>query len=410
MATDTLTTDKWNYRARGKNGAIIEAVMEADSEAAVSNTLMANGAIPLEITKANAGMQKEIRIGGPKKVKLKDLAVFARQFATMIASGLPMIRALKILADQVENEELGRNLRLVRNDIENGFDLSDSMARYPKVFPPIMINMCRAGETGGFLDKTMADIADTFEKDVKLRGKIKSAMTYPVVVFIMAILMCVGMMLFIVPVFEEMFENLGGELPLPTRVLVTMSNGLKFIGPAMLVGMIGFFIWWRKNSHKPFVRNFIDPLKLKLPVFGNLFAKIALARFSRNFSTLLRSGVPILKSIDIVAETTGSVVITRALADVNESVSQGDSVAVPMSEHEVFPKMLVEMVAVGEETGEMDQMLDRLADFYEAEAESTTEALTSLIEPLMIGFLGIVVGGMIVALYMPIFKIFDMIG
>ena len=406
----TATTEKWNYRARARNGTIINGVMEGTDQSAVANTLMASGAVPLEITASNSGMQKEIRIGGPKKVKMKDLAVFSRQFATMLNAGLPMFRALNLLADQSENETLAKALRGIRSDIEGGYDLSAAMGRHPMVFPPIMVNMVKAGEAGGFLDKSMEDIADTFEKDVKLRGKIKSAMTYPVVILIMAILMCVGMIIFIVPVFEGMFENLGGELPLPTRVLVFLSGIMRWAAPAAVVGLVGFFMWWRKNSHKPFIRNFVDPLKLKLPVFGGLFSKIALARFTRNFATLLRSGVPILTALDIVSDTAGSVVISRALADVNASVRQGDPVAAPMAEHEVFPSMVVEMLSVGEETGEMDQMLDRIADFYEDEVEATTEALTALIEPLMIMFLGIVVGSMIIALYLPIFKVFDMIG
>lgn len=406
----TSTTEKWNYRARARNGAIINGVMEGADQSAVANTLMASGAVPLEISASNSGMQKEIRIGGPKKVKMKDLAVFSRQFATMLNAGLPMFRALNLLADQAENETLAKSLRGIRSDIEGGYDLSAAMGRHPTVFPPIMVNMVKAGEAGGFLDKSMEDIADTFEKDVKLRGKIKSAMTYPVVILVMAILMCVGMIIFIVPVFEGMFENLGGELPLPTRVLVFLSGIMRWAAPAAVVGLVAFWMWWRKNSHKPFIRNFVDPLKLKLPVFGGLFSKIALARFTRNFATLLRSGVPILTALDIVSDTAGSVVISRALADVNASVRQGDPVAAPMAEHEVFPSMVVEMLSVGEETGEMDQMLDRIADFYEDEVEATTEALTALIEPLMIMFLGIVVGSMIIALYLPIFKVFDMIG
>lgn len=401
---------QYAFKAKDRTGKVHEGKMEAESEISVRDTLRARGAVPLNISAANAGMRREIKIGLPKKIKLKDLAVFSRQFATMLNSGLSMIRGLTILAEQTESDELRKVLRQVKNDIESGASLSDAMEKHPKAFPALMVNMTKAGEAGGFLDQTMMQIAEAFEADVKLRGKIKAAMTYPTVVFIMAMLMCTAMLIFIVPVFEKMFANLGGELPLPTQILVFLSGALKTTGPFILVGMIGMWVWWRKNSHTPRVRRIIDPLKLRLPVFGALFQKIALARFSRNFGTLLASGVPILQSLDIVSETTGSVVITRAAKEVQESVRQGDSIAKPLSEHEVFPPMVVQMIAVGEDTGAMDEMLHKIAEFYDQEVEATTEALTALIEPLMIAFLGAVVGSMIVALYMPIFKVFTLIG
>jgi len=231
-----------------------------------------------------------------------------------------------------------------------------------------------------------------------------------VVVFVLAILMCLGMLVFVVPVFESMFEDLGGELPLPTQVLVFLSASMRFLLPIFIVlGIVGVYLW-RKYGKTKRVRNVMDPLKLKLPVFGKLFQKLALARFARNLSTLLSSGVPILQSLDIVSETTGSVVITRALQQVQESVRRGDTVAGPLGQHKVFPPMVVQMIASGEETGAIDQMLEKIAEFYDDEVEATTESLTALIEPLMIAFLGGVVGSMIIALYMPIFKVFELIG
>jgi type IV pilus assembly protein PilC len=272
-----------------------------------------------------------------------------------------------------------------------------------------MVNMVKAGEVGGFLDSVMLQIADNYEKEVRLRGKVKSAMTYPVVVFVMAIVMCIGMLLFIVPTFASMFKSLGGQLPLPTKILVNLSNGLKMAGPALLVLVIvGLFVW-RKIRHSDQVRNFVDPLKLKLPVFGLLFQKIALSRFARNLGTMMHSGVPILQSLDIVANTTGNVVLANAVRDVQESVRTGESVARPLERHSVFPSMVVQMMSVGEDTGALDTMLMKISDFYDQEVESTTESLTALIEPLMIAFLGTVVGSMIIALYMPIFKVFDLI-
>jgi type IV pilus assembly protein PilC len=272
-----------------------------------------------------------------------------------------------------------------------------------------MINMCKAGEVGGFLDSVMLQIANNYEAEVKLRGKVKSAMTYPVVVLCIAVLAVIGMLLFIVPTFVGLFKTLGGQLPLPTQILVSLSAGLKVgIVPLIVLIFVGMNVW-RKVKRTEQVRNVVDPLKLKLPVFGELFRKIALARFSRNLGTMMQSGVPILQSLDIVAETTGNIVLERATRAVQESVRTGESLTKPLTEHAVFPPMVVQMMAVGEETGALDTMLHKIAQFYDQEVESTTESLTALIEPLMIAFLGGIVGSMIVALYMPIFKIFDLI-
>lgn len=401
---------QYAYKVRDARGKLTEGKVEAASEAAVAERLRSMGYVPLEVRPANVGMQREIHLGFKKRVKTKDLAIFSRQFATMIDAGLTMLRALSIMSEQVENPELRRVLRGVKSDVEAGHSLSSAFSREPQVFPPLMISMVRAGETGGFLDTSMRQIADNFEADVKLRSKIKAALTYPAVVFVLAMLMCVAMLIFVVPVFEKMFVDLGGELPLPTKILVFLSQAMRFLLPVLVVALIAATWAWRKYGKTPRVRNVVDPLKLRLPVFGNLFQKLALARFSRNLSTLLGSGVPILQSLEIVGDTSGSVVITRALEDVRESVRRGESVADPLAEHAVFPPMVVQMIASGEESGAVDQMLGKIAEFYDAEVESTTEALTALIEPLMIAFLGGIVGSMIIALYMPMFKIFDMIG
>jgi type IV pilus assembly protein PilC len=277
------------------------------------------------------------------------------------------------------------------------------------VFPPLMVNMTKAGEIGGFLDAVLLQVAENYEAEVKLRSKVKAAMTYPVVVFVLAIFSVIGMMLFIVPVFAKLFKQLGGKLPLPTQILVDLSGILRTGAPVFVILLIAAFFTWKKVRHSDQVRNVIDPLKLKAPVFGSLFQKLALSRFSRNLGTMLHSGVPILQSLDIVADTTGNVVLGRAVRDVQESVRTGESIAGPLVNHEVFPKMVVQMMAVGEETGALDTMLHKISEFYDQEVEATTESLTALIEPLMIAFLGGIVGSMIVALYMPIFKIFNLV-
>jgi type IV pilus assembly protein PilC len=403
----TLT---FQYSVRDRGGKIVSGTLEADSQAAVAAKLKQMGYAPVSITKAKAGMKTEIKVPGfGGKVKLKDLAVMSRQFATMINSGLSMLRSLTILSEQTENKKLAEILGEVAKDVETGVALSTAFSKH-EVFPPLLVNMCRAGEVGGFLDSVLLQVAENYEAEVKLRGKIKAAMTYPVVVFVMAILAVVGMLLFIVPTFAGLFKDLGGELPAPTQVLVTASHALKFAGPFLLVGLIVGFVVWGKVKNKEQVRNVVDPLKLKIPVFGKLFQKIALSRFSRNLGTMMHSGVPILQSLEIVADTTGNVVVGRAVRDVQDSVRSGESLAGPLANHAVFPPMVVQMMAVGEDTGALDTMLHKIAEFYDQEVESTTESLTALIEPLMIAVLGGIVGSMIIALYMPIFKIFDLIG
>lgn len=399
------------YQVRDRGGKVISGKLDAENQSAVASKLKEMGYAPISIKESSGGMKKDLKIPGfgTKSVKLKDLAIFSRQFATMINAGLSLIRGLNILTEQTESAELKRVLTEVRNDVETGNALSVSMGKHPKVFPPLMINMTKAGEVGGFLDSVMLQIAENYEAEVKLKGKVKAAMTYPVVVFIMAIVMCTGMLIFIVPTMAKMFLSLGGELPGPTKILMSMSEFLKATFPFILVGLIVATRVIKAVKHKEGFRNVVDPLKLKTPVFGDLWQKIALARFARNLGTMMKSGVPILQSLDIVADTTGNIVLARAVRDVQESVRTGEAISAPLVNHKVFPAMVVQMMSVGEDTGALDNMLMKIAQFYDEEVEATTEALTALIEPIMIGVLGSIVGAMIIAMYMPIFKIFDLI-
>ena len=406
-----MATTTFEYSVRDKSGKLVSGTLEADSQAAVATRLKSMGYAPVSIRTANAGLSKELKIPGfgGKKVKLKDLAVMSRQFATMINSGLSLLRALSILAEQTENKELARVLGEVRNDVESGNSLSSSFTKHPKVFPPLMVNMCKAGEVGGFLDAVLLQIAENYEAEVRLRSKIKSAMTYPVVVFVMAMLGVTVMLLFVVPVFAKMFKDLGGTLPAPTRFLVFLSHAARVLVPVMIVLMIvGVFVW-RKVKHQERFRSVVDPIKLKIPVFGMLFRKVALSRFARNLGTMMHSGVPILQSLEIVADTTGNIVLERAIRDVQDSVRGGETIAGPLANHPVFPPMVVQMMSVGEDTGALDAMLHKISEFYDQEVEATTEALTSLIEPLMIAMLGSIIGAMIISLYLPIFKVMDLV-
>jgi len=407
--SNTMT---YSYKGRDTSGKVVKGKLDAPSEAAAITRMRTMGLAPIEVVAGGgSGLNTELSLAGfEKQVGLKDLAIMSRQLATMVGSGLSLLRALTILADQTENKKLARTLGIVRTQVETGAAFSEALAKHHETFPPLMIHLVRAGEAGGFLDEALESVAGTFEADVKLRQTIKSALTYPVVVLIMAVVATIGMIVFIVPIFEKMFADLGGELPLPTQILVILSKNMAWVLPVLVVGLVVFAVWWRKHKNDDRVRAFLDPLKLKLPVFGDLMRKVALARFARNFSTMTRSGVPILQALSIVGETSGNWVIIQALQKVQDSVRAGRSVSAPLAEEAVFPPMVVQMIAVGEDSGSMEQMLGKIAEFYDEEVQSTTESLTSLIEPLMIAVIGIVIGGMIVALYMPIFTIFDQIG
>ena len=398
----------FEYTSRNQSGKLIKGKLTAPSESAAATRLGGMGLTPVAIKEsaAGTGLRREISLGGlGKGVGLKDLAIMTRQLSTMISSGLSLLRALSILSEQTQNKHLADILTKVVSDIESGSSLSDAIARHPVEFPPIMINMVRAGEVGGFLDTALDSVAVNFEKEAKLRSTIKSAMAYPVMVLLLSAVSVVIMLLFIVPIFKEMFEGLGSQLPPPTQFLVTLSENMVWLLPVLLVVGVGFSVWWRANKNTDAVRRVVDPIKLKLPVFGTLFKRIAIARFTRNLSNMVGAGVPILQALSVVGETSGNWVISEASKRVADSVRQGRSIAGPLADEPVFPPMVVQMISVGEDSGSLEVMLSKISDFYDAEVQATTEALTSLIEPLLIAFLGVVIGGMIIALYMPIFSI-----
>ena len=399
------------YKVRDQAGQVIEGSLEADDANLVVGKLRQMGYTPIAIEqKSGTSLKADIKIPGfGPKVKLKDVAVFSRQFATMINSGLSLIRALAILADQTENPELARVAAEVRLDVEKGASLSASLQRHPKVFNHLYIAMVKSGEAGGVLDAVLLRLADTIEKQVELRRKVRSAMTYPVVVLVICTVIATAMLLLIVPQFKAIYADLGGTLPLPTRMLISISDLLKKFFPIfVLLGIGGFFLfrrWARSENGKPKW----DAFKLRVPVFGGLTRKAALARFSRTLAALTRSGVGILEALDIVAETSGNEVVASAVRDTQGAVKRGDTLARPLEQHEVFPPMVVQMIAVGEETGALDEMLDKIADFYDQEVSATVDALTSLIEPMLICLMGVIVGGMIISLYLPMFNIIKLI-
>lgn len=403
------------YKVRDTRGRLRDGKVDAENPEVVAQRLRQMGFVPLEIVEAGTGMNRDIKIGWEKRVKLKELAVFSRQFATMVNAGLTLLRALSILAEQVENPKLARAVRQIKTDVENGQSLSVAMAKHPRVFPPLMISMIRAGESGGFLDSTLLEVAANLESDVKLRSKVKSAMTYPLVVLVMAGISVVLMLTLIVPTFAKMFKNFSqdpahpAQLPVPTQIMVAASHILLTWGWLLAILVIIAIVVYNRNKHLPQVRHVIDPLKFRVPVLGLLFKKVAIARFSRNLATLLVSGVPILQALDIVGETSGSTVIEDKVAEIKDSVRRGDLLTKPLQNGTVFPPMVVQMMSVGESTGSLDRMLLKIAEFYDQEVEATTEQLTSLIEPVMIAILGTIVGGMVISLYLPMFSIFNQI-
>jgi type IV pilus assembly protein PilC len=398
--------DTYTYKVRDKSGTIVSGTLVADNEALVLQRLREQGFTPLEVKQQKRGLNIELT---PKKVKLKELSVFSRQFATMVNSGLPILRGLAILAEQTSNPQLAKTLGETRMDVEQGASLSESFAKHPKVFNDLYVAMVKSGETGGSLDGTLLRLAEMLENEVKLRGKIKSAMTYPIAVVGLVLLIMAAMLLFVVPQFKTIYGSLGGELPLPTRALLAVSEAFKKYWYIVLGGAIGFRVFLKRWKKTPKGREAIDGFKLRVPVFGSLFHKTALARFASTFSMLLRSGVPILQALEIVSDTVNNKVISKAIMDVQGSVREGESMARPLMKHKVFPPMVVQMIAVGEETGQVDIMLEKVASFYNQEVEASVDALTSLIEPLLIAFIGGFVGAAVVALYMPMFNIIKMI-
>ena len=396
------------YKVRDKAGNLVTGELIGDNEGLVMRKLREMGYTPIEVNRAGRGLRMEINLR-PGRVKMKDLSVFSRQFATMVNSGLPILRALSILSEQTESTQLKKVLTQVRLDVEQGSSLSGGMSKHPKAFSDLYVAMVRAGEAGGVLDNVLLRLADNMEKDVELRRKIKSAMAYPAAVVSLVLLILSAMLLFVVPQFKSIYAQLGGKLPLPTRILLGASDAVRTKWWLFLVLVVGGVFAFRRYKATPPGRAMVDSLKLKMPIFGPLFHKTALARFSSTLGMLLRSGVPILQALDIVSETVGNRVISKAVSDVQGSVREGESIAKPLSKHPVFPPMVVQMLAVGEETGAVDVMLDKVADFYNSEVSAAVDALTSLIEPLLIAVIGGAVGAAVISLYMPMFNIINLV-
>jgi len=396
----------YTYRVRDRQGKVITGKLEADSETAVSQKLRDMGYLIIGVEEEKIPITKrEIRVLQPK-VKSKDVTVFTRQFATMINAGLPLVKCLSILSEQTESPVLTEVISDVQHEVEMGRSLSEALAKHPNIFKDLYTSMVRAGEIGGVLDDVLLRIAATLENEDEIRRRIKSAMTYPAAMFAISILLLFVMLIFVVPIFEKMFRDMGATLPILTRVIVAISHFLaSWKGLLLLVAVIVGVIFLRRWLKTPAGRRRLDALKLKLPVFGNLFHKMSLSRFSRTLGTLVASGVPILQALEITSNTVGNVLVAEAVDNVRAGVKEGDSIARPLGQSPLFPPMVTQMLAIGEETGSLDTMLNKVSDFYDSEVAATVEALTSLLEPVLMVFLGVVVGTIVIALYMPIFSL-----
>lgn len=400
----------FQWSGKTTRGAIESGEITAATKEEVIAQLRKKNITPTLITEKKAAKKKLFGGLGAAKVKDKDIVIFTRQFSTMIDAGLPLVQALDILSTQVENKAFARVLSQIKDDVEAGSTYADALKKYPRVFSDLYANMVAAGEAGGILDTILNRLAAYIEKSMKLKKKVKGAMVYPIVVSSIAILVIGVIMIFVVPTFSTMFETLGGTLPLPTAIIIKLSNFLAGIGGLLTLGaIVGFIVSLKQFRRTKKGQEIIDRISLKLPIFGVLLNKVAVAKFTRTLGTLVSSGVPILDGLEITAKTSGNKVIEYAIMDVRKSVTGGKTLAEPLTKAKVFPPMVTHMISVGESTGALDAMLSKIADFYDDEVDAAVGGLTAMMEPMLMVFLGGAVGFIVVAMYLPIFKLITLI-
>ncbi len=396
------------FKAIDLAGRPAKGELEADSKQHVAEQLKARGLIVTDI--ADKKGSAEIKLPGSNKVKTADLTVMTRQLATMVSSGMTILKALYVLESQTESKPLAETLQKVRKDVEAGLPFSDALERHPKVFNPLFVAMARAGETGGVLESALVRTAEQLEADESLRRQVKSAMVYPGVIMAFAGIVLIALVVFLVPVFEGIFEQFGGELPFITKITVALSDFIIGRWYLLIAGAAGLVVAFRKWKGSERGRGQWDALRLKTPFkIGDIVQKVALARWSRTLAALTTAGVPLLQALEITGKTAGNTVVEKAMADVIASVKQGGTITAPLKDCAVFPSMVTHMVGVGEETGALDTMLNKIADFYEDQVAAAVKALTSILEPIMIVIVGGIVGFIVIAMYMPLFKVYDSI-
>jgi type IV pilus assembly protein PilC len=415
---------KFKYVARDAAGKRVAQTVDAASKEEVMENLRKESLTVLSVSEEGGAAPAAARGGAPKgekksiwdiqiggtapRVTGEMMVIFTRQFATMIGAGIPVLECLNILQEQAEDPGFNKALAQVVEDVRGGSDLSQALGKHPKCFERIYINMIKAGEASGQLDTILVRLAEYLESSEKLRREIKGAMTYPVVSLVMILGITTFLLVFIIPKFQDIFKIMGGTLPLPTRIVLTISKIMTSYWAQALMLIGGFFLvikWWKSTDSGGYA---FDRILLKAPVFGQLIQKVALSRFSKTFATLLRSGVPILGALEIVASTAGNRVVEEAVNNARESIRQGENLAKPLGESPVFPPMVVRMIAIGEKSGALEQLLEKISEFYDQQVEAMVESLTALIEPIMIGIMGMVVGGIVLAVFLPIFKMQEM--
>ena len=397
------------WQGEDKKGKKRKGEIDAPDENIVRAQLHRMQITPTKVKKKPKDLFENVSFMQPK-VTTTDIVVFARQFSTMIDAGLPLIQSLDILQSQQENKTFQKALKNIKSSVEEGSTLADALSKYPAMFDELFVNMVDAGEVGGILDTILDRLSGYIEKAMKLKRQVKGAMTYPIIVLCIAVLVVGVILVFVIPVFEAMFADFGGALPVPTQIVVGISNFAKGNIHYMIGATVGFIFLFKRFCATKRGRIIVDDVMLKLPVFGPLLRKVAVAKFTRTMSTMLSSGVPILESLDIVARTSGNKTVEAAIYSVQAAITEGRTMAEPLGESGVFPSMVCQMVAVGESTGALDSMLGKIADFYDDEVDQAVENLTAMIEPFMMVFLGATIGGLVVSMYLPIFKMAGMVG
>ncbi len=403
----------FDYQALNSSGEEVSGRIEAANEKNAVSKLRERGLRPFEVETVNEkvfNLMDYVPFFGGKIASAEEIALFTRQMATLLKAGLPLLRAINILEEQTENDDFKRVIEQISQDIQGGASFSDSLRRHPSVFDDLYVNMVKAGEVGGVMDKVLERLSDFAESAEELKTKIKSAVMYPAVIFCMALVVVTFLLLFVIPTFISLFQEMGVALPLPTRIVVGASNFVLGYWYLLIGGaVLGWYILkWYYNTDKG--EHNIDNLKINLPIFGSLFRKVSIARFARTLATLIRSGVPILQAIEIVQDTIGNRVVSEKMDDVYDSISEGDTMSEPLHQSGVFPPMVTHMISVGEETGNLDGMLARVADTYEMQVEEMVDGLSSMLEPILILFMAIVVGTIVMAIFFPMFQLVQVVG
>jgi type IV pilus assembly protein PilC len=405
-----MAMDVYVWEGRSRKGTMERGEISAANEAAVRLALRRQQIQAIKIETKPRDLLQSLKFGRRKKVKEKDIVVFTRQFATMIDAGLPLVQCLEILASQQDNTTLKEILLKVKADVEAGSTFADALRKHPTVFNDLFCNLVTAGETGGILDTILNRLAAYIEKSMNLKKKVKGAMVYPIAVLVIAMVVVIGMLVFVIPVFQKMFADMGGTLPAFTQMVINLSDFMRRYFLIVAAALVALYLLFQRYYKTEKGQERIDDYVLRLPIFGNLIRKVAIAKFTRTLGTMLSSGVPILEGLDIVARTSGNKVIEKAILKTKMSIGEGKTIAEPLGASGVFPPMVVQMISVGESTGALDSMLSKIADFFDDEVDAAVAALTSLLEPLLMVFLGGAIGAIVVAMYLPIFQMASILG